>query len=258
MRLDHFLVENNLSRSRARAKEAIKSGHVIVNGKIITKASFEVENSDEVECNSEEKYVSRGGYKLEKAINEFSLDLSGVTAVDIGASTGGFSDCMLQNGVKEIFAIDSGHGQLAEKIKADFRVKSFEGCNIRDFDVEILPEIQFICVDVSFISLKYVFPKIAEILTFGQAVCLIKPQFETGNKKGALNKNGIVKDIKIHEQIIIELREDALKYGLYMESLTTSPIKGGDGNREYLCLLKAESTKLVTDKEVKSVCADLE
>ncbi len=258
MRLDIFLVENKYARSRARAKEAIDGGNVTVNGRVITKASFDVTEDCIITCEVKEKYVSRGGYKLEKAIEVFGIDLSGITAVDIGASTGGFTDCMLQNGAKKVYAIDSGHDQLDEKLQMDSRVISFEGSNIRDFDLSQLPEIEFICADVSFISLSLIFPIISGILNDGQAVCLIKPQFETENQKGALNKSGIVKDKKIHEKIIIKLRESAKSYGLYMEKITASPIKGGDGNREFLCLLKKGEGNLITDKEVKLLCENSE
>lgn len=255
MRLDIYLTQNGLSRSRARAKEAIENGLVTVNGMIITKASAEIKGDEEVLCESVEKYVSRGGYKLEKAICEFEIDLTGAIAVDIGASTGGFTDCMLQNGAERVYAIDSGHGQLVEKIKNDCRVINIEGCNIRNFDVKTIDKPNFVCVDVSFISLKYIFPKLSELISDGIAVCLIKPQFEAG--KSAVNKHGIVKDIKVHKEIICNLRDISLTYGLYMRKVIASPIRGGDGNKEYLCLFTKASGDLVSDKEVKEICEAL-
>ncbi len=239
-RLDAFLVKNNIASSRERAKELILAGNVKVNGRVILKAAFSVGEEDEVLAEKEAlKYVSRGGLKLEKAIDEFNIRLEGLTCMDIGASTGGFTDCMLQNGAVKIYAVDVGTDQLAEKLRSDKRVVSMEQTNIRyispvDVNNE---EMDFISVDVSFISLTKVLPAVYMLLKEGgEAVCLIKPQFEAGRQ--ALSKKGIIKDASVREKTVKDISEFAVFTGFKVIGTITSPVRGGDGNVEFLIHLR--------------------
>ncbi len=192
------------------------------------------------------KYVSRGGYKLEKAIECFNIDLKNKVCIDIGASTGGFTDCMLQYGAAKVYAIDVGKNQLADKIKSDERVISYEETDIRDTDLNIKAD--FIGCDVSFISIRYIIEKAAQLLADnGQAVFLIKPQFEAGRE--FLNKKGIVKDKRVHKRVINNVIESGKSAGLYIQNLSYSPIKGGDGNIEYIVL---------ADRNSSCSCIDIE
>ena len=236
-RLDTELVRQGIARSRERAKEMIISGSIKVNGAIAKKASAEVTELDIIESSEEELYVGRGALKLEKAANEFGLDFTGKLCLDIGASTGGFTDYMLKNGAKKVFAVDVGHGQLASSLCSDDRVVDLEGTDIRTVTVEQLGGCaDFICADVSFISLKMVLPKIYELLAAeGCAAVLIKPQFEAG--RSDIGKRGIVKDKRVHVRILTEINEFAQKLGFLPEKYTFSPIKGGSGNIEYLVKL---------------------
>ena len=238
MRLDAFLVTNGLCRSRATAAEAVKAGQVTVNGKVTAKPSYEVPDGAAVMvAETKEKYVSRGGYKLEGALSAFSLDVTGFSCADIGASTGGFTDCLLQHGAASVLAIDAGSDQLVSSLRTDPRVTSLENTNIRSFTPEMPHFADFVCVDVSFISLKLVFPAIDLLLRAGGcAVCLIKPQFEAGREH--LNKNGIVRDKKIYETVISSVTDAAREHGLMTERVIESPIRGGDGNTEFLALMK--------------------
>ena len=237
MRLDSFLVANAICRSRARASEVIRGGCVSVNGRIVTKPSFDVSGDESVTVSADnEKYVSRGGYKLEHALDAFGINVGGLVCVDIGASTGGFTDCLLQRGAKSVLAIDSGTDQLHKKIAEDPRVTSLEKTNIRTYTPDTLNFADFVCVDVSFISLKLVFPAIKSILkTGGVAVCLIKPQFEAGRE--ALGKNGVIKDDKVRKKAVADVCESARALNFTVCEVTESPITGGDGNVEYLCKL---------------------
>lgn len=244
MRIDLFLVNNGLCRSRSTASESIKNGNVRVNGKTVSKPSFDVSGEESIEVFSEnEKYVSRGGYKLEGALDEFKIDVASCVCADIGASTGGFTDCLLQRNAKSVLAIDSGSGQLVEKIAADPRVTSYENTNIRDFTPEKDNFCDFICVDVSFISLKLVFPAIDRLLKEdGSCVCLIKPQFEAGREN--VGKGGIVKNRSVYKRIIADLKESASAHSLTLTRLTVSPIKGGDGNTEFLGLFERKGKEI--------------
>lgn len=242
LRLDVFLSEKGLTKSRQRAKELIIGGQVRVNGIITAKPSFDTGENDEIEIVGEQlPYVGKGGLKLEKAIKVFGIDLNGKVCIDIGASTGGFTDCMLQSGAEFVYAVDVGHGQLDEKLRSDVRVKNMEGTNIldltaKDFSNEV-KAVSFISADVSFISLKKMIPKINELLpSDGEAAVLIKPQFEAG--RSAVGKGGIVKDRKIHEKVLNDILAFLLSEGLYAEGITYSPICGGDGNIEYLAHIK--------------------
>lgn len=232
MRLDVYLTENGLCKSRTAAQSMIKSGGVSVGGKPCEKPSYEVADGDSVEITGEQlRYVGRGGLKLEGALKAFSLDIGGMVCLDIGSSTGGFTDCMLQNGAARVYAVDVGTDQLDEKLRADDRVVVMEQTDIRTAE---LPErVDFIGTDVSFISLKQVIPHIDRLLKGGgRAVALIKPQFEAG--RGALNKKGIVKDEKIRRRVVDDITEFARQCGFSVEGIADSPIHGGDGNIEYL------------------------
>lgn len=241
-RLDTLLVCKGIAKSRERAKEYIKSGKILVNGKLAAKPSEEAAADAEISYLGDgEKYVGRGGYKLEKALSYFDIDISGCVCVDIGASTGGFTDCMLQNGAKKAYAVDVGHGQLAKKLLDDERVVNIEGVNVKDLTDEIIPEaIDFACADLSFISCIYAAEAAYRLLKLGgKAVILIKPQFEAG--KAAISKGGIVKDIKAHIRVLSSITDEISKLGFSILGLTDSPIRGGDGNVEYLIYLeKAE------------------
>lgn len=242
-RLDILLVSKGLAKSREKAKAVIKDGMVYINNTRQTKPSAMISEDSEIIIKGEVcKYVSRGGYKLEKAVTEFDIELTGLKCIDIGASTGGFTDCMLKNGADTVYALDVGHDQLDETLLNDKRVISMEGVNFRyvtvdDFDCR--PD--FAGCDVSFISLRHILPAAYNVLSDeGKMVCLIKPQFEAGREH--LNKKGVVKDKKIHVKIIRELLEFADEIGFNVLNLTYSPIKGPEGNTEYLLYLTKNNT----------------
>lgn len=239
MRLDTFLSENGLCKSRAAAQELIKSGGVFVNGKPAPKNSLDVSDGDEITLDEEKlpKYVGRGGLKLEKALELWEISLRGKICLDVGASTGGFTDCMLQNGAARVFAVDVGSGQLAEALRSDPRVVSLENTDIREFTLPEGAPADFIGADVSFISLKLILPHIYRLLKKdGAAVVLIKPQFEAG--KSALNKKGIVTNEKTRQQCVEDIKQFAEHCGFAIIGGEKSPITGGDGNVEYLLALK--------------------
>lgn len=241
MRLDVYLTEKGICRSRSAAQQLIRHGGVIVNGKTVVKNSLEIADTDMVDVAEPKlpKYVGRGGQKLEGALELWSIDLNGKVCLDIGASTGGFTDCMLQNGAARVFAVDVGSGQLAEKLRADSRVVSLERTDIRDFtfDNYDISAAEFIGTNVSFISLKLVLPHIYRLLAKGcTAVALIKPQFEAG--RGSLSKKGIVRDEKTRLRCVEEVKRFAEQCGFAVIGTEVSPITGGDGNVEYLLALK--------------------
>ena len=243
MRLDVYLTENGLCKSRTAAQSLINGGGVLVNGITAGKNSQEVTEADEIAVIDEKKpkYVGRGGLKLERALERWKLDLSGALCVDIGASTGGFTDCMLQNGAVKVFAVDVGRGQLDEKLRADSRVISLEQTDIRDFTLP--EEADFVGADVSFISLKLVLPHIHRLLkSGGTAVALIKPQFEAGRDN--LNKKGVVRSDSARLKVVKEIEEFAVRCGFAHIGTEQSPITGGDGNIEYLLALKKPSEKI--------------
>ena len=235
-RLDVYLVSNGLTKSRERAKELIDRAQVLVNGTPAKKAGQNILDTDKIEITGEQNpYVSRGGLKLEKAISSFSLSLSGKTAMDIGASTGGFTDCMLKNGVLKVYAVDVGSGQLDPILLSDSRVINLEKTNIRYLPQESAEKVDFISIDVSFISLIHVLPAAKAFLNAGgEIAALIKPQFEAGKK--ALNKKGVVKDKKVHLEVVKSVLSFAESVGLYAKGLTYSPVRGPEGNIEYLAL----------------------
>lgn len=249
MRVDSYLVENKIVKSRERAKEHIKNGDVLINGKVVTKPSAEVMDSDKVEFTGcVLKYVGRGGLKLEKAVNAFGIDINGKVCMDIGASTGGFTDCMLQNGAEYVYAVDVGHDQLDEKLCSDKRVCNMEKTNFTElFPDNFEPYPSFFSVDVSFVSLKKIIPKLSEFMKEeSSAAVLIKPQFEAG--KSDIGKNGIVKDKKVHFRVLNELIAFFSQNGLAVKALDYSPISGGDGNIEYISyIVRNNGTPSVLD-----------
>lgn len=243
-RLDSELIIRKIARSRERAKELVKSDKIKVNGTVINKPSFEVTADDEIEALAPDlKYVGRGALKLEKAAEAFEICFDGKTCLDIGASTGGFTDFMLRNGAAKVFAVDVGHGQLAQELIADSRVINAEGVDIRDVSAEFLGgQVDFISADVSFISLKKILAKIYELLKpNASAALLIKPQFETNRSN--IGKHGIVKDHFEHKRILAELDAFAVELGFFPEKYIYSPIKGGSGNIEYLVKLVKKNHK---------------
>ncbi len=239
VRLDLYLFENGFTESREKAKALIMSGIVYVNDQKELKPGRDIKCDDIVEVRgSTLKYVSRGGLKLEKAMQEFPIDLNDCICMDIGASTGGFTDCMLQNGAKKVYSIDVGYGQLAWKLRSDERVVNLERTNFRYVTHEQIPEeIDFASVDVSFISLKIILPVMYELLkNDGEAVCLIKPQFEAGREK--VGKKGVVRDVNVHTEVIENIVQFASEQKFSVSGLSYSPVKGPEGNIEYLIYLK--------------------
>lgn len=238
-RLDIALYERGFTESREKAKALIMSGIVYVNDQKEIKAGRDIRPDDVIEVRgSTLKYVSRGGLKLEKAMQSFPINLGNKICMDIGASTGGFSDCMLQNGAVKVYAIDVGYGQLAWKLRSDERVVNLERTNFRYVTREQVPdEIDFASVDVSFISLKLILPVMYELLKAdGEAVCLIKPQFEAGREN--VGKKGVVRDPDVHENVIKTIAEFANAASFDVLGLEHSPVKGPEGNIEYLMYLR--------------------
>ena len=238
-RLDVLLVNRNLAESREKAKAIIMSGIVYVDGQKEDKAGTMFEDTVSVEVRGHTlAYVSRGGLKLEKAMTHFGVTLNGKICMDVGASTGGFTDCMLQNGAVTVYSVDVGHGQLAWKLRNDERVVCMEKTNIRYVTPEDIPDrIQFASIDVSFISLTKVLGPVKELLTEdGQIVCLIKPQFEAGREK--VGKKGVVREKSTHLEVIESVIAFAKSIGFGILNLEFSPIKGPEGNIEYLLYLQ--------------------
>ncbi len=238
-RLDVLLVQKGLFESRERAKTSIMAGLIYVNGERADKPGSIYHADSEIEIRKNPNpFVSRGGLKLDKAINFFGIDLKGKKTMDVGASTGGFTDCMLQNGAEKVVAIDVGYGQLAWQLRNDERVLNLERTNIRYVKPEdIGMAVDFASIDVSFISLKIVLPAVKQLLNqaAGEVLCLIKPQFEAGRDK--VGKHGVVRDIAIHRQVVEEIVSFAIGVGFGVKGITYSPIKGPEGNIEYLCYL---------------------
>ncbi len=256
IRLDVYLTEKGLTTSRERAKALIMAGQVYIKNQKCDKAGTMLdENETEVEVRGEQlKYVSRGGLKLEKAMQEFPITLNDKVTMDIGASTGGFTDCMLQNGARKVFSVDVGYGQLAWKLRNDERVVNMERTNIRYVTPEDIGEpIDFASIDVSFISLKLVLPAAYNLLSpDGEIVALIKPQFEAG--KGQVGKKGVVRDKNIHFDVIRGVLDFATENGFKLLGLSFSPIKGPEGNIEYLAYIKkSDETEKITDEEISAI-----
>ena len=249
-RLDVYLTEHGYAESRQKAQALIMSGIVYVDNQKADKAGTPVKEGQSVEVRGDTlKYVSRGGLKLEKAMSSFNLSLDNMVCADIGASTGGFTDCMLQNGARLVYAIDVGYGQLSWKLRTDERVINLERTNFRYVTHEQIPdELDFASVDVSFISLKKILPVMRELMKAeARAVCLIKPQFEAGKEN--VGKKGVVRDKSVHESVVNDIVGFALNNGFSVHGLDFSPVKGPQGNIEYLVLLqKADET--VNDSDV--------
>ena len=255
IRLDQFVFEQGYAPSKTRAQALIMSGIVFVNNQKADKAGTMIKETDIVEVRGKDlKYVSRGGLKLEKAINEYGLELKDKICMDIGASTGGFTDCMLQNGAQKVYAVDVGYGQLAWKLRSDERVKNMEKTNIRNVTVDMLDEkINFFSVDVSFISLKHIFP-VAYAISTDEVIgaCLVKPQFEAGKEK--VGKKGVVRDSEVHREVIENVIGMANENGFYVHNLTFSPIKGPEGNIEFLIVISKDSEReTVTQQGIDNV-----
>ena len=241
MRLDLLLVRRGLCSGRERAKEEIRAGHVLVDGKAETRPAMDVAEDVPIRLEGEIlPYVSRGGLKLEKALEVFRVDPAGKTCVDCGASTGGFTDCLLQKGAARVYALDVGSGQLAEKLRIDPRVVSMEKFNVRELQPGDLPEAPDLAViDVSFISLRLILPPVSRVLEpDGEVLCLIRPQFEAG--KAHVGKKGVVRDSAVHCRVLEELLLFFPTVGLWPVGLSWSPICGPEGNIEYLCHLRRQ------------------
>lgn len=237
-RLDILLVKRGLAPSREKAKAMIMEGNVFVENQREDKAGTSIPENAKIEIKGNTlKYVSRGGLKLEKAMNHFDIELQNKVCMDIGASTGGFTDCMLQNGASKVYAVDVGYGQFAWKLRTDERVVCMEKTNIRYVTPEDIGEpLDFASVDVSFISLSKVLPAARELLKDGgEMVCLIKPQFEAGREK--VGKKGVVRDRAVHEEVIRMVMDYASSIDFYPLALDFSPVKGPEGNIEYLLFL---------------------
>ena len=247
-----LLTEQGLQESRQKAQATIMSGLVFVNGQRVDKPGTAVPNDAKIEIRGNTlKYVSRGGLKLEKAMAEFPIELNGCICGDIGASTGGFTDCMLQNGASKVYSVDVGYGQFAWKLRQDPRVVCMEKTNIRYVTPEDIDDVlDFASVDVSFISLTKVLPAAYALLKDGgQMVCLIKPQFEAGREK--VGKKGVVRDKAVHEEVIERIITFALENGFSVHHLEYSPIKGPEGNIEYLVHIEK------SDEAIKEESVDI-
>lgn len=248
-RLDVAVFEGGYAPSREKAKAIIMAGQVYVNNQKVDKAGFELKEGDKLEVRGKSlKYVSRGGLKLEKAMQVFPISLTDKVCMDVGASTGGFTDCMLQNGATRVYSIDVGYGQLAWSLRTDARVVNLERTNFRHITTEQVPEgIDFASVDVSFISLKHIFPNLHLLLKpQGQAVCLIKPQFEAGRDK--VGKKGVVREAATHLEVVERVIGMATENGFSVLGLEFSPVKGPEGNIEYLLYVtKSEAPQVAPE-----------
>lgn len=232
--------------SREKARYYIKNGDVSVNGTVIEKPSYDVSEKDGIEIRDSIGFVGKGGLKLKKAIESFRLNFFDKTVLDVGASTGGFTDCALQNGAKKVYAVDVGHGQLDPKLASNDRVVNFEGRNILDISPENIDKTDIVVSDVSFVSIKKILSHISNFIDeYGQIICLVKPQFEVGKKR---LKNGVVSDEKTHVEVVSDILDYAESLGLTVSGLDFSPIKGGEGNIEFLLYLtKNSALKTTTD-----------
>lgn len=254
IRLDQYLCQHGLAQSRERAKALIMAGIVFVNEEKSDKPGNMIDEQAHVEVRGHDiGYVSRGGLKLERAMQVFPVSPSEKVCMDIGASTGGFTDCMLQNGAKKVYAVDVGYGQLAWKLRCDERVKNMERTNIRHVTPEMLEEpVEFFSVDVSFISLKHIFPVAAAVTTAdAQGVCLVKPQFEAGKEK--VGKKGVVREAQTHGEVLHQAISYALENGFSVLGLDHSPIKGPEGNIEFLMYVKKQGDAQPSQEEIALV-----
>lgn len=239
LRLDQLVFELGLTESRERAKTTIMAGHVFVDGQRADKPGAQVSPEAKVELRGEAlPYVSRGGFKLEKALRVFPVTAAGKVCMDCGASTGGFTDVLLQNGARRVYAVDVGYGQLAWKLRTDERVVNLERTNLRYVTRELIDEdIELAVIDVSFISVRLILPAVKALLLPGaDIVCLIKPQFEAGRDE--VGKKGVVRDVAVHREVVSGILDFAPGLGLSVMGLDYSPIKGPEGNIEYICHMK--------------------
>lgn len=242
VRLDQLVFDLGLTESRERAKTTIMSGHVFVNGQRADKPGMSVAPDAKVELHGEAlPFVSRGGFKLDKALKVFPVDPSGLHCIDCGASTGGFTDVLLQHGAAKVYSVDVGYGQLAWKLRTDERVVNLERTNLRYITAQEIPELLDLAVmDVSFISIRLVLPAVKQLLKLdADLICLIKPQFEAGREE--VGKKGVVRDVRVHEQVVQGILDFAPGIGLSVQGLDFSPIKGPEGNIEYICHMKNSS-----------------
>lgn len=249
-RLDIELVDRGLFASRNKAQMEIKNGNIKCDDEVITKSSFLVNGNTKIEVSTSIlKYVSRGGLKLEKALSEFNINLSNKIMVDIGSSTGGFSDCALKNGVSKIYAIDVGSNQLVSEIRNNPKVNVYENTDFRTIDDEILNDANLATIDVSFISVTKLLEKLSG-LNLNEIICLIKPQFECGSEVSRKYK-GVILNKKVHNDVLESVINSFEKYNLYLNGLTYSPVCGGDGNIEYLAYFK--NTKSLKGYNIEKV-----
>ena len=259
MRLDSLIASRGLLQSREAAKAAVLGGHVFVGGKCVKKPSTDVNEHAEIEIRGEtRKFVSRGGYKLERALDFFDIGVGDRVCLDLGASTGGFTDCILQRGARLIYAVDVGHGQLDEKLSGDDRVVAIEGLNAREIRPELFGSVpDFATVDLSFISLALVLPALREVLRpDGEAVCLVKPQFEAG--RGNVGKNGVVRDEKTHIRVLAEFIQNAHDSGFSVRGITYSPVHDAGGNIEFLAHLSGDGDNQINVRDIiKAAYADV-
>jgi len=262
-RIDKLLVDRGFFESREKAKRALMAGNIKIKEEIIDKPGTRVSLDSDIEVTERMKYVGRGGYKLEKALEFFNIDLKNKVCMDIGSSTGGFTDCMLQNGAKKVYSVDVGYGQLDWSLRNDKRVLVYERTNFRYLKTEdIEVKIDFFTADVSFISLKHIFPNVGELAENGSIfLSLIKPQFEAGKNK--VEKGGIIRNIDTHYEVLNNVALYAEENNFYLHDLTFSPIKGAKGNIEYLgkflkkCKNSEENIEKLIDVTIKKAFNEL-
>ncbi len=246
MRIDLYLVEHNNFESRSKAQEAIKEGAILVNGKVCTKPSTDIIESDIIEVSFDAlKYVSRGGFKLEGAIKEFNLDFNSKTVLDIGSSTGGFTDCAIKHGAELVYCVDVGTDQLHKTLRDNPKVRLYENTNILDFNVDI--SFDYLVMDVSFVSIEHVIVGVMKYLNdTNSLICLIKPQFEVGKMIG----KGVIKDSSIHLKVLNNVYDYLERIGLYINKIAPSPIKGGSGNIEFISEISKRKSNKPNFKDV--------
>ncbi len=249
-RIDIELVKRGIFETRNKAQNEIKNKIVYCNNVCITKPAFDVTEADIIEIKGEKlKYVSRGGLKLEKAIKEFKVDLKDKTLIDIGSSTGGFSDCAIQNGIKKVYAIDVGTNQFDKNLRQNNKVNLYENTDFRNIDNNIINDANIASIDVSFISVTKLTNKLKELINLKEIICLIKPQFECG-KELSDKYRGVPLNKEVHSTVINKVIESFKENNYYINSLTSSPIKGGNGNIEYLAYFKRDNEKNIDIEKV--------
>lgn len=249
-RIDIELVKRGIFETRNKAQNEIKNKIVYCNNVCITKPAFDVTDTDIIEIKGEKlKYVSRGGLKLEKAIKEFKIDLKDKTLIDIGSSTGGFSDCALQNGIKKVYAIDVGTNQFDKTLRLNNKINLYENTDFRNIDNNIINDANIASIDVSFISVTKLTNKLKELTNLKEIICLIKPQFECGKETSDKYK-GVPLNKEVHKSVIENVIKSFKDNNYYINSLTSSPIKGGNGNIEYLAYFKRDKEKSINIEEV--------